>query len=433
MRTVLFAIIIVIPIANIMCGFDTKSFEDKLFSRITNTHIFTNFSTAIITYVELKDVSSLKEPSYINQLIKSKNLILSNMSLKMLTTLLANGVKEGSTEEELMSLWNLTDKRSLNNLYLHELTFLKDIKNIEMHLENAIYVQKSIDLKADFLSLCINKFHCSISKVDFRNEIQVADTINSWVQDTTNNKILHLISPVNIDEDTKIMLVNTAYLNIEWPNIKEEMEKREFHVSPSESQYVPTIKFEKSTFIHGEIPHWKAKFIEIPFLNTNITMDIFLPNEEMEPGSESLNYLLDKFDFKEFKLFKTAYTNKLEQDMELYLPKFTIQYTQNMTDFFHERNVITMFEDKADFTHLSEIPLKVSNFVQKIVVKLTKEHSNIPEVVKKEKRKRIDLSQDELIVDRPFVYIIETNGIIWFMGSVRAPDKRGVIFTNDEL
>ncbi|KAL6446129.1 hypothetical protein ACFW04_001044 [Cataglyphis niger] len=162
-------------------------------------------------------------------------------------------------------------------------------------------------------------------------------------------------------------------------------------------------------------------------------MDIFLPNEEMEPGSESLNYLLDKFDFKEFKLFKTAYTNKLEQDMELYLPKFTIQYTQNMTDFFHERNVITMFEDKADFTHLSEIPLKVSNFVQKIVVKLTKEHSNIPEVVKKEKRKRIDLSQDELIVDRPFVYIIETNGIIWFMGSVRAPDKRGVIFTNDEL
>lgn len=69
-------------------------------------------------------------------------------------------------------------------------------------------------------------------------------------------------------------------------------------------------------------------------------MDIFLPNEEMGPGSESLNYLLDKLDFKEFKLFKTAYTNKLEQDMELYLPKFTIQYTQNMTDFFHEVSIV---------------------------------------------------------------------------------------------
>lgn len=47
------------------------------------------------------------------------------MSLKMITTLLANGVKGGSTEEELMSLWNLTDKRFLNNVYLHEFSFLK--------------------------------------------------------------------------------------------------------------------------------------------------------------------------------------------------------------------------------------------------------------------------------------------------------------------
>ncbi|XP_029659220.1 antitrypsin-like [Formica exsecta] len=423
MRTALFAVIV----ANIVCTFDALMFEDMLLSSINNEDIFTNLSTAIVTYVKLKDIWSLKEPSYIHEFI-GENTAFSNISLKMITTLLANGAKEGSTGNELMSFWNTIDKISLNDIYLSEFTFLNDIKNIELHLENAIYVQKSVDLGADFLSICINKLHCSISKVDFRNKVQAAETINSWVQKTTNNEILHVISPDNIDEDTKIMLINTVYLNIEWPNFRKgKTVDRIFHISPSEMYFVPTIKFKKSMFSYGEIPHWNCKFIEIPSLNDKITMIIFLPNEKMEIGN--LEYLLEKFRFKEFQSVRTAY--KLEQDMDLYLPKFTIQYTQNMTNFFHRMRVTTMFENNANFRRLSNIPLKVNDIVQKVFVKINEEDSTIPRVtfIRRRGKKSVGLPQ-ELVVDRPFLYIIEINGKIEFIAAVRAPDY---LFTRDEL
>ncbi|XP_050449124.1 alaserpin-like [Cataglyphis hispanica] len=420
MRIVLFAVII----ANIVCGFDAF-FDNVLFSSETKKSIFSNLSTAIVTYVELKDVSSLKEP-YKYDLLNAENIIFSKTSLQIILPLLINGARKGSTKNELMScLQSINNEIPLNKKYKSELTFLNNFKNVDFHIENAIYVHKSINLRAHFSSICINKFHCSISKVDFKNRMEVAETINSWVQETTNNEILHAISPVNINEDAKIILVNTVYLNTRLPNLKEKVMQRKFHVSPSNWYYVPTIKFEKSTFFYGEILHLNTKFIEIPFLNNKISMIIFLPNKNMEPGN--LEYLIKIFSYK-YKEITNTYIQKFEQNMELYLPKFTIQCTEDMTDLLHSTDIFTMFEDKADFTRFSKIPLKVNNIVQKVSMRIKEEDSTIPEVKRREK-KSVD-SPQELIVDRPFFYIIVINGKWSFVGAVRKPD---FILTRDEL
>lgn len=64
-----------------------------------------------------------------------------------------------------------------------------------MHPENAVFVQSSIKLTANFSSICKDSFYYLISKIDFRNKIRAAKTINLWIQKTTNNKILNVISP----------------------------------------------------------------------------------------------------------------------------------------------------------------------------------------------------------------------------------------------
>ncbi|XP_029667205.1 antitrypsin-like [Formica exsecta] len=406
MRTALFAIIIV----NIVCAFDP--FED--FEHISSDseifkNRFANLSTAIVTYVELKDIFSFKEPSYINQSIeKMKNQLFSPTSIDMVASLLLNGAK-GSTENELMSFFNNYNKIPLSNRYLPEVSYLDNLRNIALHLETAVYVQNSIELTADFSSICISKFNCSISKIDFRNNIYAAETINSWVQETTNNKILDVISPVNIDGDTKIMLVNIVYLNSRWPD-SIQREERIFHFSQVERHFVSTIKFKNSTFIYGEIPHWHIKFIEVPFLDDNVTMTILLPTEGMKPGWIEKNFV-----YEEYQSIRTAYINK-KQDMELYLPKFRTEMTRNLTDFFRERDVITMFEDNADFTHLSKTPLKVNNIVQKISLKVKK--GSLPTFRRIEKRNL----PHELIVNYPFIYEIEVNGQLVFSGFVARPD-----------
>ncbi|XP_050449127.1 antitrypsin-like [Cataglyphis hispanica] len=416
MRTALFAIII----ANIICAFD--AFLDESFYSMINTQIFTNISTAIVTYVELKETFSQNEPSYIDKHVMG-NKAFSNIDLGMITTLLANGAEEGPTKNELLSFSNVGDLTSLNERYLTDYIFLNNLENIEIYIGTTIYVQNSIDLTSNFSSICKYKLHCSISKLDFRNNIQAAEIINSGVQETTNYQILDIITPDNVDENAQIMLVNTVYFNIRCPIVSGTILDRKFYASPSNYYFVPTIKFEKSTYFHGEIKHWDTKFIEIPFLNDNVVMIILLPNEEKP---ESLNYLLKKFNLEEFQSIRTA--NAYDKDIELYLPKFTIYYIQNMTNYFRDNGATTMFEDEADFTRLSKIPLKVSNIAQKFHVRIRKDAETL-EVVEKEDRKLISPLRN-FIVDHPFMYIIEINGVLEFIGAIREAE---LIIIKEEL
>ncbi|XP_070170665.1 antichymotrypsin-2-like [Polyergus mexicanus] len=185
MRTALFAIVI----ADIVCAFGASmSFSNETYK---------NLSSAIVTYVELKDVSSLREPSYINRSMNIENMANSLTNIYMVTSLLLNGAKEGATKNELMSNLGIIDDQKISlNGYLANLTYLNGIGNIELRLETAVYVQNSIELTANFSSVCINIFNCSISKVDFRDNTHVAETINSWARKATNyNMLNHVISP----------------------------------------------------------------------------------------------------------------------------------------------------------------------------------------------------------------------------------------------
>lgn len=69
------------------------------------------------------------------------------------------------------------------------------MENVTLHVANAVYIQKGIDLAEDFLSICMNVFQSLISKVDFKDNIHAAEIINSWVQVATHDKISNIISP----------------------------------------------------------------------------------------------------------------------------------------------------------------------------------------------------------------------------------------------
>ncbi|KAL6446641.1 hypothetical protein ACFW04_001254 [Cataglyphis niger] len=269
------------------------------YSSKTLKSMFANISTAVITYIELKDVASLTKPSYINQWISNddnmKNKIYAE-NIDIIMSLLLNGANGGS-DNELMSFLKIN---------------FRLFNNIELHLENAVYIQNLIKLTANFSSICIDNFNCSILKIDFRNKVHAAETINNC---TKNNFIL-------------------------------------------------------------------------------------LPSEEMEPGN--LKYLKKNFNFAQLKFFRHTYSLRNN----------------------------TIFEDNADFTHFSEIPLKVNNIVQKISTKINKGILDASYVIKKNIiRKPIGLPW-ELVVDRPFLYIIKVDNRMMFSGILQTPD---FLIMKDEL
>jgi len=62
-----------------------------------------------------------------------------------------------------------------------------------LHIANAMFIQDGFQLMTDFLSICANVSQ-SISRINFENVIFSVETINTWVQEATNNKIFNIIS-----------------------------------------------------------------------------------------------------------------------------------------------------------------------------------------------------------------------------------------------
>lgn len=70
----------------------------------------------------------------------------------------------------------------------------QDLANVDLHIANAIYIQDGFQVLADFLSLSTDIFQSAISRLDFTNNVNAARSVNSWVQEKTNNKISDALS-----------------------------------------------------------------------------------------------------------------------------------------------------------------------------------------------------------------------------------------------
>jgi len=340
------------------------------------------------------------------------NIVISPLSLHMILSLLSNGAG-GFTLNKLKSVLHHDDIVSLNDEFKSLTLLLHNIENIELHIASKVYIQDGFDLMADFLSICTNIFQSSISRLNFEDDVDAVEKINSWVKKATNNKIFDIISTDDIDKDMRIVLINAIYFKSKWLHMFDKMNtvKRKFHVSKTETNLVPTM-FKESKYAYGEIPTWHTAFVEIPYLNQDIVMIILLPDRETE-----LQVIENNFNWETL-----ADAPRSTDKIALYLPKFKFEITIDLEDALRKIGLNTIFEDNADFTRLSNIPLKVSHALQKVFIEVNEEGSEAAAATVVAMRlKRMAISPMEFVVDRPFLFAIEhkPSRVLLFLGSVR--------------
>ncbi|XP_014479261.1 PREDICTED: leukocyte elastase inhibitor-like isoform X2 [Dinoponera quadriceps] len=391
--------------------------------------LFVIFSSTLAMSIQAADMSlsqdqdSLKNvfaacSSFTNILYKNlstiinDNVVTSPLSLHMILSLLVNGA-DGTTLDELKSVLHHNDSSSLNNEFKALIPLLNNIGNLELHIANSAYIQDNFELMADFLSVCTNVFQSSISRVNFKDAVHAVEIINSWVKEATNEKIPDIISAGDIDEDTKVILLNAIYFKSKWqkPFDPTLTQNRKFHISKTEANLVPMM-FKKSKYVNGKIPAWHSKFIEIPYLNQDVVMIILLPDEDVE-----LQTLEDNFDWKTLAKEPTSIEN-----IELYLPKFKFEITLKLKETLRKIGLKTMFEDIADFRRLSKIPLKVGKVLQKVFIEVNEEGSEAAAASDVMVRmRRMTILEEKFVVDRPFMFMIQhkPSKIPLFLGSVR--------------
>ncbi|XP_015428728.1 PREDICTED: ovalbumin-related protein X-like [Dufourea novaeangliae] len=369
-----------------------------------STNIYKNLSSSCTDFTKAFN----KELCFSNE----GNIVSSPLSIHMILSLLSHGA-ETETLNELTSGLCHHEKSSIKEGYTNLTALLNELSNVKLYIANAIYVQDGFELLTEFSTIGTNAYKSVVSKLDFKHKTEAATRINTWVEETTNHTISDLVSADDFDEHMKLVLINAIYYNGMWLHKfdKKQTQKKAFHVTRNEKRMVATM-FNKSKYDYGEIPTLDAKFIEIPYMNKDIVMTVLLPNEVDGLKTLQNNFSLD--------ILENA--SRTNAEIELYLPKFKIEFMVDLKKILRKLGLNTMFQDNADFGRISNVPLKVSKVLHKAMIEVNEEGTEAAAATVVHMRlRRMIYMPEQFLVDRPFMFIIQhkPSNVPLFVGCVK--------------
>lgn len=240
---------------------------------------------------------------------------------------------------------------------------------------------------------------------------KVADKINKYASKHTSGMIDNVISPADIDSETRMILVNCVYFKADWAEKfqKRATKKKEFTQIGGTKVELDIMHMEhKFRYSSND----KFQFVSLPYKN-GCSMNIILPIEVGSPVNATLE------DFESLsKSMKIA-------NVDLYLPKFTQKYS------FDEKSLVkfgcdSLFSESCDLTGISEEKLFVDSFIQKTMVIVDEEGTEAASVSRGAVKKCISARVEdvEFKANHTFVYIIcDDDGKFLFIGQYDASGR----------
>ena len=142
-----------------------------------------------------------------------ENIVFSPLSISAALALLSLGANNNTLQEILEGLkFNLTETPEADihwgfGQLLHMLSQLGN--QVQINTGNAMFVEKSLQILAEFKEKARALYQAEASSVDFQQPHEAKTLINDYVNKQTQGKIKELIS--GLDENTVMMLVNYIY------------------------------------------------------------------------------------------------------------------------------------------------------------------------------------------------------------------------------
>jgi len=346
------------------------------------------------------------------------NVFISPFSVSTLLLMLDNGAA-GETKQELERVLH-TDGLSagaLNAACERLNQSLNSQTNVILELANAIWYKQGIPLKPGFVSVNRDFFRAELAGVNFDSP-QSAQTINNWADRNTHGKIRQVVQ-WPFDPATRVVLANAIYFKGKWdlPFNKQETKPHAFHPAGGGDEPVPTMwRHSHFDYQHGD----GFQAVRLPYAGKRLWMDVFLPD-----SNSSLTNLLARFNAGSER--NKMLEGFLDREGTLALPRFKLEYDIRLNDSLQVLGLKHAFHE-ADFSAMADEPLEVSEVKQKSYVEVNEEGTEAAAVTVGIVRATAifrPLEPFEMIVDRPFFFVIEDSQTqsILFMGVVFDPVK----------
>lgn len=324
----------------------------------------------------------------------SKPTIFSPLGIIFSLSLLHQSAQTNTNKELTTTLTKKYTLTDLNNIYN---TFnTNTIKMSNSIIINNKYTpnQKSLNQIQPFTQ---------IEHTDFTNKTTIANNINQYTKNNTNNLIPNIIKPNEITDQTILIIINAIYFKSNW------LHKFNPHYTTKYKFYKDkTIKMMYTKNEYKYYENDKLQILEMSYTDTDYCMDIILPKSNtISPISTN------KFNH---------YINKMEEsEVIVYLPKFTCRKNINLIKPLQKLGINDLFNENAK---LDLIPNgHISSIIHEAVVIVDESGTEASAVTKMimtencsnpmEKMKNIVFK-----ADHPFMYCIRhvPSNMILFWG-----------------
>lgn len=252
------------------------------------------------------------------------NIFFSPISIHAILSLAAQG-SDGSTKEAFLKTLHVPGIDVTAEGYKNVMDKLNNIEDVILYLANKVYIKESYNLKESFKTVITKYFYSEIQPVNFSQSAVAAQTINSWVENKTNQKIKDLINPADLDDTTRLILVNAIYFKGKWakPFDVKDTTTEKFYINENDSIDVQMMHLSKK-FYYKEDYNLDAKVLELPYTNKDVSMIIILPNQRN--GIVNLERKLADVDLT--KITRNMY----RPEVVVSLPRFKIETKMELTE-----------------------------------------------------------------------------------------------------
>nr|CAI5821836.1 unnamed protein product [Callosobruchus analis] len=344
---------------------------------------------------------------------QNKNFIVSPISAEIVLSLVAEGAK-GDTHKELVKAVHIgsNQQEALKTITPKLNSAQKDSKLLSA---NKIYVAEGFDINKSLQSTATDVYKAGFQNVNFKDNVNTAGLINKWVEDHTNNKIQDLVKPDQLNGLTRLVLVNTLYFTANWvhPFTKALTSQKPFYTSETETNNVEMMQGEfRANFWH--CGYFKAKFLELPFHDSSVTMTFILPDSKT-----GLQDIPDKVEelvaHDKFKVRQVAAS----------IPKFTVRSDIDFVPILKELGVEHLFSANADLSGISNKGgLSVNHVQQQAYINVTESgvEAAAATVIQIENQMAIEPAETVTFsADHPFLYVLKdrTSKVVLFIGSFK--------------
>ncbi len=283
---------------------------------------------------------------------------------------------------------------------------------------NSLWAQENYTFLDEYFNITESYYRGKVTNLDFARKTEESrQTINTWVEEQTNNKIKDLFPEGTIKPSTRLVLTNAIYFKGTWVKQFDESKTtdQDFRISSDQTVKVPMMQRadDKAVFNYTETDDLQV--LEMLYEGDDLSMLILLPKDD------DLDSLEESLTVENLSQWRDGMRS---QRVNVYIPRFTFESKYIMNDNLKEMGMPTAFTWDADFSGMTgSRDLYIGFVIHQAFVDVNEEGTEAAAATGVSMMETSAIMIQTFLADHPFIFIIQQRetGNILFMGRVTDP------------